>query len=99
MEDKRVTEIYCHACDGYIRISLDYSLSGNHEVPCPECGHIHWRVIKDGEVTEDRYRFSAGPTITATTTGANYHLVSASATSTATNVFLAESWLNTTSTS
>jgi len=96
MQDKRVTEIYCHQCDGYIRVSLDYSLNGNHEVRCPTCDHIHWRIILDGEVTGDRYRSSAGIIITASTSATNYYLTGSTATTSATNMFLAASWLNTT---
>lgn len=95
MNDKRVTEIYCHHCEGYIRIALDYSLNGNHEIRCPECGHIHWRVIKDGEITEDRYRSSAGMIFTASTAATNYSLTGSTLTSSASTIF-AESWLNTT---
>lgn len=95
MEDKRVTEIYCHDCDGNIRVALDYSQNGNHEVECPQCRHLHWRVIKDGEVTEDRYRSSAGATITATTSMDMYYITASTATSTATSAFFADAWLNT----
>ena len=96
MEDKRVTEIYCHECDGYIRVVLDYSLNGNHEIRCPKCDHIHWRVIKDGEITSDRYKSSSGMIILSATTSDNYYLASSESTTSANNIFFAQSWLNTT---
>jgi len=58
MEDKRKTLLYCHGCDTSFTVEFDYSLNGNHEVKCPNCGHIHYRVIENGEVTGDRYRSS-----------------------------------------
>jgi DNA-directed RNA polymerase subunit RPC12/RpoP len=54
------TQLYCHACSGYFNVDFDESLNGNHVVNCPKCGHEHYRVIKDGVVTEDRWN-SSGP--------------------------------------
>jgi Zn finger protein HypA/HybF involved in hydrogenase expression len=61
-EMKVKTEIYCHECDRYIRFSLDKSLNGNHVIKCPKCGHEHCRVIKDGEVTGERWDSRNGQT-------------------------------------
>ena len=57
------TDMDCHHCrekglkDRFVA-KIDYSLNGNHEIQCPRCGHIHYRVIKDGKVTEERYNSS-----------------------------------------
>lgn len=99
MRDSRTTEIYCHDCDGYIRVALDYSLNGNHEIVCPECSHIHYRIINNGEVTGDRYRSSAGAIITASTSMANYYITGSTSTTTASNYFMAQLWLDSTTTS
>jgi len=56
------TEIYCHECNGYVRFTLDDSLNGNHIITCPNCGHEHCRVIKDGKVTGDRWSSRNGQT-------------------------------------
>lgn len=54
------TDLYCHGCEekglpyNFIA-TLDFSLNGNHEIECPRCGHIHYRFIRDGVVTEQRY--------------------------------------------
>lgn len=69
----RQTEMYCHDCDNTFVAELDMDINGNHEVECPHCGHIHYRVVEDGRVTGDRYR-SSMPTYQAsamTTSGTN----------------------------
>lgn len=58
MEDPIRTDLHCHACQGTFVAELDMALTGNHEIPCPNCGHIHYRVIESGRVTGDRYRSS-----------------------------------------
>jgi len=44
-------------------------INGNHEIECPHCGHIHYRVVEDGRVTDDRYRSSMGMVQANTWTG------------------------------
>ena len=48
-------ELNCTECGGHVRFEMDFELDGNHEIKCPECGHLHYRVIKDGQVTDDRW--------------------------------------------
>jgi len=48
-------EILCHECKKWIQFEVDLDLDGMHEFKCPECGHMHYRVVKDGEITDDRY--------------------------------------------
>jgi len=31
------------------------SLNGNHRIHCPNCGHIHFRLIRDGDITGIRF--------------------------------------------
>ena len=64
-EDKIVTIEPCHACQSMMRIFLDIGLNGNHIITCPNCGHEHYRVVKDGIVTEGRWG-SPGPIYLAT---------------------------------
>lgn len=47
-------EFYCQICDSYLYIPLNLRLNGNHKVNCP-CGHEHYRVVKDGIITSDRF--------------------------------------------
>lgn len=53
--DKVVTIEPCHSCGQTMRFELGMGLTGNHVINCPNCGHEHCRVIKDGMVTGDRW--------------------------------------------
>jgi hypothetical protein len=48
-------EFYCSACYGYVYVKLNTVLEGNHVVNCPNCGHKHYRFIKDGLITDCRF--------------------------------------------
>jgi hypothetical protein len=48
------TDMYCHNCGKNFIARLDFGLDGNHKIECL-CGHIHYRVIKAGVVTGERY--------------------------------------------
>ena len=54
-------ELHCHACNNYVQFDIDLSLNGNHTLKCPNCGHEHFRVVRDGVITESRWK-SSGPT-------------------------------------
>lgn len=86
--------VYCTNCGGDFIVELNLELNGNHQITCPLCGHIHYRVVKDGEVTEDRWQSSAGLTYIAST----YYNITTSTTITSsaniTNYFVTSSWLN-----
>lgn len=54
------TELDCHGCSeqglpNRFIATINHDLDGNHEIECPRCGHIHYRVIKEGRVTSERY--------------------------------------------
>jgi DNA-directed RNA polymerase subunit RPC12/RpoP len=61
------SNVWCTNCAREFVATLDLSLNGNHEIVCPHCQHIHYRVVVDGEVTEERYNSSAGMIFRATT--------------------------------
>lgn len=48
-------EIHCHACQMYVQFSLDTAINGNHVLECPNCGHEHCRVVKDGKISDVRW--------------------------------------------
>ena len=48
-------ELYCHGCGYYVQFNLDMELNGNHVLECPNCGHEHCRVVKDGKITSERW--------------------------------------------
>lgn len=64
------SNVWCTNCQRQFIAELDLALNGNHEITCPFCRHIHYRVVRDGVVTEDRYRSSAGFTYIASTSTA-----------------------------
>jgi hypothetical protein len=97
-------ELHCHACDQYVQFTMDMTLNGNHVLNCPNCGHEHCRVVKDGVITEDRWDSRNGPAIpvfstTSSITSTYTTFASTSSTSTGTSInpariFLYQSWTN-----
>jgi hypothetical protein len=95
-------EIHCHNCGMYVRFDIDMSLDGNHVLECPVCGHEHCRVVKNGVVTEDRWdsrngqRYRLFVVSSSSTSIWSRAITSTSSTS---NYFVYQSWLNTNATS
>lgn len=56
-------ELWCHACEHYVQFVVDMRKDGNHVLNCPNCGHEHCRVVKDGRITDIRWDQRNGPTI------------------------------------
>lgn len=53
---KRIeAEFWCGSCSHYIYVKLNTGLEGNHVVVCPQCGHRHYRLVKSGVITSDRF--------------------------------------------
>jgi hypothetical protein len=50
-------EFWCNECYGYTYYRLNVALNGNHIVKCANsgCEHKHYRVVKDGEITSERF--------------------------------------------
>lgn len=73
-------ELHCHECQRYVQFDLDLSLNGNHVLNCPNCGHEHCRVVKDGKITDIRWdtrngnSFQVSASSMATTTTSTYDL-------------------------
>jgi uncharacterized protein YbaR (Trm112 family) len=83
-------ELYCHGCGNYVQFNIDLSLNGNHVLKCPKCKHEHCRVVKDGQITEDRwdsrnYTFMVSGPITISV---------ASACAASSSYYLQSSWSN-----
>ena len=92
-------EIHCHACGRYVQFDIDIDLDGNHMLECPNCGHEHCRVVKNGVITGERWDSRTGVTIMATSVTSStlsYELTFFTATTTS-SAFTAGSWLQTTS--
>ena len=68
-----VQELHCHACGRYVQFRLDLSINGNHVLNCPNCGHEHCRVVRDGKITDIRWdsrnqTIRISPNVISTTT-------------------------------
>lgn len=63
MSENRIEpqELYCHNCDGYVQFTLDLSVDGKYKLKCPNCGHTHYRFVRDGRITEERWGSSNLP--------------------------------------
>jgi len=48
-------EFWCGECRHYIYVKLNTALAGNHVMVCPNCGHKHYRLVKNGVITSDRF--------------------------------------------
>jgi hypothetical protein len=89
-------ELFCTECRRYVQFNLDLDGDGNYTIPCPNCGHEHYRAVKDGKVTETRWGSSGTSwTITGATTTSASTFDTYSTASTG-DSFLYESWMNTT---
>jgi len=55
-------EFYCGSCHKYFKTFLRTNMYGNYTIECPNCNHHHFRVIKEGLVTEDRHNDRLGET-------------------------------------
>lgn len=54
-EGKVRTDLDCHSCRKKFIAKIDFDIDGDHKIVCPYCGHLHWRKIKKGSVTDDRW--------------------------------------------
>jgi transcription elongation factor Elf1 len=52
---KQTIEFNCYVCSHYLYPRMNISLDGNYIVNCPVCGHQHYRTIRDGYITSDRF--------------------------------------------
>jgi hypothetical protein len=60
MAARREEEFYCTECKKYFKTWLRDDMWGNYTIKCPNCAHEHYRVIKDGLITEDRHNNRMG---------------------------------------
>ena len=60
MSDKVTQEFYCGECNGFIWLSVNKHLNHEFWFCCPNCGHKHRRVMRDGEIIE-KGRFGSEP--------------------------------------
>jgi predicted Zn finger-like uncharacterized protein len=54
------SDLECTECHRVFVVVLDLGIDGNHRVRCPYCRHLHWRLVKDGHVTDVRWTVADG---------------------------------------
>lgn len=95
-------ELHCHACGRYVQFDLDTELDGNHVLECPNCGHEHCRVVRDGKITGGRWDQRNGDTYQVATSGTSTTTTSFSITSggwlDSTGTAFANAWFQTSAT-
>lgn len=95
-------ELFCHNCQNYIQFSLNIEIDGNYELKCPKCNHSHYRIVRKGKITDERYKSSnqnyyniVATTYSASSTYTLYAGISTATTASA-KQFLYGAWSNTT---
>jgi hypothetical protein len=48
-------DFICTECKNCFSFSLDSELNQNYRIHCPICGHIHYRRIEDGIISDIRF--------------------------------------------
>jgi hypothetical protein len=48
-------DFICTECKRCFSFSLDTDLNQNYRIYCPLCGHIHYRRIENGIITDTRF--------------------------------------------
>jgi hypothetical protein len=48
-------EFYCQECDHYLYVRISLALDGNHIIRCPNCNHKHYRLVRRGIITKERF--------------------------------------------
>jgi DNA-directed RNA polymerase subunit RPC12/RpoP len=81
------SNVHCTNCGREFIATLDLSLNGNHIIECPHCQHEHYRVVKDGVVTEERWGSSSQQVFYAATT-----TITQTINFTSSNAFTLASW-------
>lgn len=55
MDTQQKQTLFCHSCFGDVAFDVPAD-NGNLVVVCPRCKHEHYRIVKDGTITEDRWK-------------------------------------------
>lgn len=52
---RRVVEFNCYECSHYLYPRMNTELDGNYVIHCPNCGHLHYRTVRGGYITDTRF--------------------------------------------
>lgn len=50
-----IIEFECSSCQKIFDIKLNTSLNGNYRIHCPNCNHVHYRKVINGQITDTRF--------------------------------------------
>ncbi len=82
--------MYCMECGHDFSVDMDMKADGNHVFNCPYCKHEHCRIVKNGEITDERWDVRPGrATITY------YDTTITAGTYTGASTFLQDAWNST----
>lgn len=45
----------CTNCPAIFSVKLNKALNGDYRIHCPSCGHIHFRKVHNGVITDTRF--------------------------------------------
>lgn len=48
-------EFQCTNCPAIFDVKLNLKLNGNYRIHCPGCGHVHFRKVENGKITDIRF--------------------------------------------
>ena len=94
---KEKQELHCHNCNNYVQFEIDLALNGNHILECPNCGHKHYRVVRNGQITSERWN-SGNPIYTIASRSMTTSTTSTYNTSTSGSYWTYRAWSNSTTT-
>lgn len=106
-----LNEVYCTECQKYFRFRISEEESGDLDIPCKNCGHMHYRVVEKGVITGDRWAMDVDGVkmtreeleqVQQNTVGYTYtgsYTVSMYSSSTASSTYLTDAWADATSSS
>ena len=52
---RQLFEFQCTNCQKVFDFKMNISLNGNYRIHCPNCGHIHYRTVQNGKITDKRF--------------------------------------------
>lgn len=52
--DLSKNEFFCPECDACFTFFLPMTLNQNYRIHCPMCGHMHYRKLENGIITDIR---------------------------------------------
>jgi len=87
------TDMNCHHCSKGFVAEIDHDVNGKFVIHCPHCDHQHFRAIKDGVMTEERWGSDPGEEARQRCVRVWKHPTLQAKTSTASE-FIRNRWLN-----